>query len=88
MVEKVKLQSGREIELKPLTFFQRAEIKDLSLEYYNRNVPVSLTVCGKAVLYASGLSERDLNDWDDAEIYEAGAKVFESLTVSDIDKKK
>ena len=84
----VKLQSGREVDLKPLTFFQRAEIKDLSLEYYNKNVPVSLTVCGKAVMYACNLNERELNDWDDAEIYECGAKVFESLVVSDIDKKK
>lgn len=84
----VKLESGREIELKPLTFFQRAEIKDLALEYYNKNVPVSLTVCGKAVMFACSLSERDLNDWADEEIYEAGAKVFETLIISDIDKKK
>ena len=84
----VVLASGREIELKPLTFFQRAEIKDLSLEYFNKNVPVSLTVCGKAVLYSCSMSESQLNDWTDEEVYEAGAKIFETLYVPENDKKK
>lgn len=84
----VTLTSGREVDLRPLTFLQRAEIKDQSLKHFNEKITVSLYVCGKAVMYATGLSERDLNDWPDEDVYEAGAKVFESLYISDTDKKK
>ncbi|KPK95789.1 hypothetical protein AMJ80_03505 [bacterium SM23_31] len=84
----VKLSSGREIELKPLKFFQRAEIKDLALKNYRENIPVSLVTCGKCVIYATGITEDELNKWGDAEIYEAGAEVFKTLFISEEDKKK
>ena len=83
-----KLTSGREIELRPLTFLQRADIKDQALKHYRDNIPVSLFVCGKALMYATGISESELTDWPDEDIYEAGSKIFETLYVSETDKKK
>lgn len=84
----VVLKSGREIELHPLNFFQRAEVKDLALEYWNKKVPLSLTVCGKCVLYAARIAETSLNEWTDEDVYEAGGIVLGDLFKSDLDKKK
>lgn len=84
----VKLKSGKEFEIKPLNFKHRAEIKDLALEYYAKGLRVSLAVCGKAVCYNLGILERDLDNWDDGDIYELGGFIFEQLYLSDTDKKK
>jgi len=84
----VKLSTGKEVDLKPLKFFHRAEIKDLAFKNYRENIPVSLVTCGKCVMYAAGVTESELDNWKDEEIYEAGAKVFEDLFISETDKKK
>jgi hypothetical protein len=84
----VKLKSGKEYEIKGLTFKQRAEIKDLALEYYKRGVPVSLEVCGRAVCFALGIQPGALDSWDDNDVYELGAEVFNQLYLSETDKKK
>jgi len=90
----VKLSSGREIELKPLNFFQRAQIKDEALKKYNENIPVSLENCGRALMFSLDMNEAQFEkylldgNWQDEEIYEAGAKIFESLWVKELDKKK
>lgn len=84
----VKLSTGKEVELKSLKFFQRAEIKDLALKNYQEKIPVSLVTCGKCAMYALGITEMQLDDYTDEEIYEIGAKVFEVLFLSETDKKK
>ena len=84
----VTLQSGREIDLKPISFFKRAEIIDMALEMYYKGVPVSLQVCGKCLQYSLGLSEKELGEWSDNEIYEAGNLIFVDLQKSELDKKK
>lgn len=86
----MKLSTGRDVELKPLKFFQRAEIKDIALKNYQDNIPVSLVVCGKSAIYAGVCTEAELNDgkFTDEEIYEIGAAVFGSLFLAERDKKK
>ena len=84
----VKLSSGKEVDLKPLKFFQRAEIKDLALKNYQEKIPVSLVTCGKAAMFALNITEDKLDDFTDEEIYEIGSKVFEGLFLSEADKKK
>ncbi len=84
----IKLESGREVELKPLTFFQRAEIYDLYMEYVKRGVFVSYTVCGKAAMYALKIPEAKLDDYSNEEIIEIANKVFEDLQKFELDKKK
>lgn len=84
----IKLKSGKEVELKPLTFMQRAELKDLALKNYRENIPVSLVTCGKALIYASSLNEKDLDEWNDNDIYEAGAEIFSQMNLKETDKKK
>ena len=86
----VKLSSGKEIELKPLKFFQRAEIKDIALKNYKEGIPISLALCGKCAIYSGVATEADLDSgkFTDEEVYEIGAKVFETLYLSGVDKKK
>jgi hypothetical protein len=86
----VKLTSGREVELKPLKFFQRAEIKDIAFKNYQDKIPVSLALCGKCVIYSGIATEAELDagKFTDEEIYEIGTKVFENLFISTLDKKK
>ena len=84
----VTLSTGKEVDLKPLKFSQRAEIKDMAFKNYRENIPVSLVTCGKCAMYSLGITEDKLNDYKDEEIYEIGAKVFEDLFISETDKKK
>ena len=86
----IKLTSGREVDLKPLKFFQRAEIKDIALKNYKENIPISLVLCGKCAVYSGACTETELDQgkFSDEEIYEIGTKVFEDLFLSETDKKK
>ena len=86
----MKLSSGREIELKPLKFFQRAEIKDIALKNYQEGIPVSLVLCGKCAVFSGAATDAELNDgkFSDVEVYEIGAEVFNTLFTSELDKKK
>lgn len=83
----VKLSSGREVTLKGLKFFERAELKDQALKKYNENIPVSLVTCGRALI-AAGVTEEELETWPDADVYEGGAEVFNMINLSETDKKK
>lgn len=86
--ENIVLESGREIKINPLTWRQRAEIKDLSLKHFRDNIPISLLVCGRCVQCATGLRDTDLDEWPDDDIYEAGAKIFAQMHLSEQTKKK
>ena len=88
---KVTLKSKREVEYKDLTFYQKAEIKDMAFKDFLEvgNKPYfSLVMCGKAIQYGTGISDAKLNEWDDKEIYELGSIIFERLQLSETDKKK
>ncbi len=89
-MDKITLESGREVEYQKPNFFQRAEIKDLAVEYYNKNIPMSLTVCGKIVIHCKIATEQQLNDDDftDAELYEIGARLLAEFYDTELIKKK
>lgn len=86
--EKITLTSGREVTIKPLTVRQRAKIKDEAFRAFNRGITVSLENSLDAVIYATGLRENELEQWDDQDIYECGAEVFNRLYIPETDKKK
>ena len=85
----VKLQSGREIELKPVSFTDKMKLFRLAQEYAieHPKVKVSPEVFGEALICA-GLLPNDLNTWDLMEVIEAGNLVFESLRLTESFKKK
>ena len=89
-MEKIVLKSGREVNYEKPNFFQRAEIKDLAVEYYNRDIPMSLTVCGKIAIHCKIATETQLNDetFTDVELYEIGAKLLEKFYNTELTKKK
>jgi hypothetical protein len=89
-MSKVVLKSGREVEYTKPNFFQRAEIKDLAVKYYNEGIPMSLTVCGKIAVHCKIATEQQLNDdeFTDAELYELGASLLEEFYTAEITKKK
>ena len=85
----VKLASGREVELRPLTFIEKIPIKDI---YYGMafakdtmNVPIySLAV--KALMQI-GFKDTELNEWSDSEIIEAGNWILENSALTETQKK-
>ena len=89
-MDKITLSSGKEITYERPNFFQRAEIKDLALEYYQKNIPISLTVCGKILIHCKIATERELNDgkFKDDEIYEIGAQLLTEFYDVELTKKK
>ena len=89
-MEKIVLKSGREVKYEKPNFFQRAEIKDLAVEYYNRDIPMSLTVCGKIAIHCKIATETQLNEgvFTDVELYEIGAKLLEKFYNTELTKKK
>ena len=89
-MEKIVLKSGREVNYEKPNFFQRAEIKDLAVEYYNRDIPMSLTVCGKIAIHCKIATETQLNEgvFTDVELYEIGAKLLEKFYNTELTKKK
>lgn len=99
MVNKLKL-SEREIEIRSLTFKQRAPIKDeieqrlieLSEKIKDTNKAVvlalSIELSGRIVLMGSDLKEEDLNDMDDMEIRELASAILNLSYIKKEDKKK
>ena len=86
----ITLKSGRKVNYEKPNFFQRAEIKDLAVEYYNRDIPMSLTVCGKIAIHCKIATETQLNEgvFTDVELYEIGAKLLEKFYNTELTKKK
>jgi ATP adenylyltransferase/5',5'''-P-1,P-4-tetraphosphate phosphorylase II len=85
----VKLQSGREIEFKPLNIMQRAEILDdahiFAVEHPKAQFSFKTFV--KALTFA-GIKDADLLEWSQEEIAEAAMQIFSTLTNSESFKKK
>jgi len=96
----VKLKSGREIEVKALTFKQRAPIKDELerniIEFSERikdvnkalNLALSLELSGRIVLMATELKDDDLDQMEDNEIRMLAGDIISKSYISDTDKKK
>jgi len=89
-MDKLTLKSGREVDYTKPNFFQRAEIKDLAVEYFNKDIPMSLTVCGKIAIHCKMATETELNEdkFTDEELYELGAKMLEQFYSTELTKKK
>lgn len=89
-MNKLTLKSGKEIEYTKPNFFQRAEIKDLAVEYYIKGIPMSLTVCGKIVIHCKVATEQQLNEglYTDKELYEIGALLLDEFYQGELTKKK
>jgi len=87
---KIVLKSGKEVTYVQPGFFQRAEIKDLAVEYFQKGIPMSLTVCGKIAIHCKIATEAQLNnnEFDDAELYEMGAMLLEEFYNTELTKKK
>ena len=86
----ITLKSGRKVNYEKPNFFQRAEIKDLAVEYYNRDVPISLTVCGKIAIHCKVATLQQLNndEFTDIELYEIGSTLLEEFYNTELTKKK
>jgi len=86
----ITLKSGKKVNYEKPNFWQRAEIKDLAVEYYKRNIPMSLTVCGKIALHCRVATDIELNDgkYTDEELYEIGATLLNEFYTVELDKKK
>jgi hypothetical protein len=86
----ITLKSGKVITYVQPGFFHKAEIKDLAVEYYNKGIPMSLTVCGKIAIHCKIATETQLNngEFEDAELYELGAKLLEEFYSTETTKKK
>ena len=89
-MDKITLKSGKEVTYTKPNFWQRAEIKVLAVEYFQKDVPMSLTVCGKIAIHCKIATEQQLNDneFTDAELYEIGARLLEDFYSTEITKKK
>ena len=86
----ITLKSGKKVNYQHPNFFQRAEIKDLAVEYYQRGIPMSLTVCGKIAIHCKVATEQQLNDneFTDVELYELGGTLLEEFYNTELTKKK
>ena len=84
------LKSGKVVKYEKPNFFQRAEIKDLAVEYFKRGVPMSLTVCGKIAIHCGVATERELNEdiYTDRELFDIGDKLLAEFYTVELDKKK
>ena len=86
----ITLESGKKVVYEKPNFFQKAEIKDLAVEYFNKNVPMSLTVCGKIAIHCKVATEKELNEekFTDIELYEIGATLLNEFYNVELTKKK
>ena len=84
------LKSGRVVKYEKPNFFQRAEIKDLAVEYFNKDVPMSLTVCGKIFLHCKigTMQQLESGEFTDKELYEIGGTLLGEFYSIESTKKK
>ena len=89
-MEKLTLKSGREVEYTKPNFEQRADMIDLTLEYYNKGVPLSMKLCGKIVIDCRMATREQLNnnEFSYEELYEIGEKIRNEFYLSQLNKKK
>jgi len=87
---KITLKSGKEIAYEKPGYFQRAEIKDLAMEYFKKGLDVSFTVIGKVVISCAVATEQQLNDGEftDKELIEIYSLLFEQFYSVELTKKK
>jgi len=90
MVNKFTLKSGREVEYQKPNFDQRAEMIDLTMEYYNKGVPLSMKVCGKIAVDCQIATKEQLDNGEFTyeELYEFGGNIINDLYLSQLNKKK
>jgi len=82
----VKLKSGREVNLKPLTFLQKQVIKDIAFTYHQEKIFPIMTTWTKALIL-NGIAEAELETWKDEEIAEAGNWILENSELTETQKK-
>lgn len=86
--EKIKLKSGKEIEISPLPLMERMKLFDLAMKkYYNDNIPMSMEVNALLILACTKLKESDLNLWSNTEIVELGNEIWNRANLTEIEKK-
>ena len=97
--EKYKL-GDREIEIRGLTFLERAPIKDEIEERFIKisesvrsvekaiTASMSLELCGKVVKMATELKDADLDDMDDMDIKELASAILNKTYMKADAKKK
>ena len=85
----ITLKSGKVITYEQPKFFDKAEIKDLAVQYYNKGIPMSLFVCGKIAIHCKVATEAQLNngDYGDEELYEMGALLLAKFYDTELTKK-
>ena len=86
--EKIKLESGREVEIFPLELMDRAQISDLAVEKRNRKIPLSMEMCVLAILKGTKLTAQAINEWSSGDIYECGARIYRKANLEELEKKK
>ena len=85
----VKLKSGREVELKPLTFRQKLRLTDTSFNLFQETGRGwSFESMLDIVQMATGLSDKEMEDWEVSELDECAAEIIKDNTLSEFDKKK
>lgn len=92
----VKLNTGREIELKPLNMIQRVEIDDEISAYYFKlgvdfsdkkqvaRTPFSLSISLKAIGYACKVVPDDLTNFEIIELFN---QIYKESHLSELQKK-
>ena len=90
MVNKFTLKSGREVEYTKPNFDRRAEMIDLTMEYYNKGVSLSMKVCGKIAIDCKIATIEQLHndEFSYDELYEIGGRIINELYLSQLNKKK
>ena len=82
MVNKLTLKSGREVEYTKPNFDQRADMIDLTMEYYSKGVPLSMKVCGKIAVDCKIATREQLenDEFSYEELFEFGGIIINDVT--------
>ena len=87
----VKLKSGREVDIKPLTMRQKFKMRDDAMQMYNKTgLTWSYEYMLDLVESTLGLSDEEVEKqgWAGEELDECAAEIIKMSQITEIDKKK
>ncbi len=87
----VKLKSGREVELKPMTIRQKFQLRSKALEIYEKKgISFDPETSLDLVITCTGFSDEELDKqgWTVSEVDECASIILQDSQLSETDKKK
>jgi hypothetical protein len=89
-MNKITLESGREIEFEKPNWTKRTEIWDESIRKLSDKIPLTLATCNKILRYCKVCTERDLDEdkFTVMEVYEIGGLLLTEVWSTELIKKK